>query len=326
MNYEMIATLGPASKHPPIWKAMLEAGATGFRLNTSHLSLPDLDAWLERLAPFLEQETPMPALVLDLQGSKWRLGDFESFELAPGMEVKFVHAPATGQRNSLPVPHADFFKAATVSDEEIVLNDARIRLQMTAFTTQMVTARVLQGGPIGPRKGITFTLSGYRQEALGSMDVAVIQRTQGLDFVRYAISYVKDAIEMAAYRKSLGSHQYLIAKIERRPAVDEAGAIAKNADEIWLCRGDLGAELGEKAMAQAVHRFSREIKSLPLPVLMAGQVLEHMTSHAAPTRSELCYLYDTLRRGYRGVVLSDETAIGRDPVASCRTAALFKDS
>jgi hypothetical protein len=28
--------------------------------------------------------------------------------------------------------------------------------------------------------------------------------------------------------------------------------------------------------------------------------------------------------GYRGFVLSDETAIGRDPVGSCRAAALFR--
>ena len=55
----------------------------------------------------------------------------------------------------------------------------------------------------------------------------------------------------------------------------------------------------------------------------ANRTFEHMTEHATPTRSEVCYLFDTLQRGYRGVVLSDETAIGRDPVATCRAAALF---
>ena len=35
-------------------------------------------------------------------------------------------------------------------------------------------------------------------------------------------------------------------------------------------------------------------------------------------------MYDALMKGYQGVVLSDETAIGRDPVESCRAAALFR--
>jgi pyruvate kinase len=37
----------------------------------------------------------------------------------------------------------------------------------------------------------------------------------------------------------------------------------------------------------------------------------------------VCYLYDSLLAGYRGVVLSDEVAIGRYPVESVRAAALF---
>jgi len=35
-------------------------------------------------------------------------------------------------------------------------------------------------------------------------------------------------------------------------------------------------------------------------------------------------VHDALMKGYQGFVLSDETAIGRDPVESCRIAALFR--
>jgi pyruvate kinase len=60
---------------------------------------------------------------------------------------------------------------------------------------------------------------------------------------------------------------------------------------------------------------------LRIPVLMAGQVLEHLTSHSEPTRSEVCHLFDLIERGYSGVVLSDETAVGHDPEQAVRTAA-----
>jgi len=104
----------------------------------------------------------------------------------------------------------------------------------------------------------------------------------------------------------------------------DAARIAEVTDALWLCRGDLGAEMGAPAMAASVYRFSETVGAVPVPVLLAGQVFEHMTEHATPTRSEVCAVYDALMKGYQGVVLSDETAIGRDPVESCRAAALFR--
>jgi pyruvate kinase len=59
---------------------------------------------------------------------------------------------------------------------------------------------------------------------------------------------------------------------------------------------------------------------------MAGQVMEHLTSHADPTRSEVCHLYDLARRGYAGFVLSDETAIGADPMRAVTTLRALLDA
>jgi pyruvate kinase len=94
-------------------------------------------------------------------------------------------------------------------------------------------------------------------------------------------------------------------------------------DALWVCRGDLGEQLGPAALARFVGSFSPA--DLPRPVLMAGQVLEHLTEHAEPTRSEVCHLFDLWQRGYAGVVLSDETAIGRRPAhAVARAASLVR--
>jgi pyruvate kinase len=238
--------------------------------------------------------------------------------------VTLVCAAAADRPGTLPVPHPDFFRAASASSGEIVLNDAKLRLALETQGPDALCARVIVGGPIRPRKGITYTSSPYRQESLGDNDQAVLRNTGQRAGIRYAVSYVKDAVEMGHYREQIGSAAHVVAKLERRPALDEAARIAESADELWLCRGDLGAEMGAKAMAEAVHRFSEGVDALPVPVLLAGQVYEHMTAHATPTRSEICSAYDALRAGYRGFVLSDETAIGCDPVGSCRAAALFR--
>lgn len=329
LSYAVIATLGPSSREPRTWAAMLEAGATAFRLNTSHLLLDELAEWMERLELFLASCSPRPALSLDLQGSKWRVGHLPAADLHQNEVVEVILGSFTDQVGVLPVPHADFFRAVLFSDGEIVLNDAKVRLVVEESRPERVRARVIQGGPVAPHKGVTFANTAYRSEALSDKDRVIVERYARLVGVQIAISYVRDAAEMERYRRQVmelagGQPAHLIAKLERGPAVMDAAQIARHADELWVCRGDLGAEVGLITMAAEVHRLSAQVRDLLVPVIMAGQVLEHMTASPTPTRSEVCYLYDALALGYAGFVLSDEAAVGQYPVESCRAAAMFQ--
>ena len=304
---------------------MLSAGVTEFRLNTSHLTFPQLNIWLDTYRMFTSDQNARIPLVLDLQGSKWRLGRFNAFELLEGQIIDLVEAESGDQANTLPVPHFDFFKAATTSSDEILINDARILLKVELRGEKALRTVVVRGGYISSNKGITYVHNSYRKESLSVKDQTIFEETRHLNFVRYAISYIKDAAEMNRYRKLLGKSAYLIAKLERAaPVLEETAQVARHADEMWLCRGDLGAEMGIKGMAQAVQHFSKTVGHYQIPVFLAGQVLEHMVGQPSATRSEVCYLYEALTKGYKGVVLSDETAIGKYPVESCLSAALFK--
>jgi pyruvate kinase len=331
-NYRIICTLGPASSSEHDWHGLLDAGANEFRLNTSHLSLREITGWLDRLRIFMTSRVKEVPVVLDLQGSKWRLGDFPAFELVPGQVVELVFVDAISGKGMLPVPHADFFTAGAGSDGEIRLNDAKSLLKILSSGSGQIKAEVIAGGMIQPKKGITFAHSSFRQETFSEKDREIVKETCELPFVGYALSYVKDSIEMKNFKNAMHQVQaenrnpekYLIAKLERQPAVDQADEIARLVDEVWLCRGDLGAELGLREMAAAASRFTQTVGSISKPAILAGQVLEHMTAFPVPTRAEVCGLYDALAQGYQGIVLSDETAVGKNPVLACRSAAMFK--
>lgn len=328
-SYAVIATLGPACSREEDWRRLIDAGASALRINTSHLSLSSLWGWLDRLQAFAV-ELPYLPVVLDLQGSKWRLGEFLDHALLEGSEISLVLEEKSTQVGVLPVPHPDFFKAANFSSSEVVLNDAKIHLDITSIKEREIKARVKMGGEILPRKGITYLASQYRVETLSVKDQEILRQTAPLSFLRFALSYGKDALEVENFTREVGRARpaspkaYLIAKLERQPAVDECAQIAPLVDELWLCRGDLGAELGLPAMAEAAHRFARQLRDLPVQAILAGQVLEHMTTSLSPTRAEICGLYDALTQGYQGVVLSDETAVGKYPFAACQTAAMFR--
>ena len=77
--------------------------------------------------------------------------------------------------------------------------------------------------------------------------------------------------------------------------------------------GDAGIRTLIRGFLQ--ERFSFQIKDFKNPCILAGQVLEHMTHFTEPTRSEVVHLYDIEKKGFKGFVLSDETAVGKNPLA-----------
>ncbi len=326
MEYQIVATLGPATARPETWWELRNAGATGFRLNTSHLLPEETEEWLSRLSETFGDD--LPGVVLDLQGSKWRIGDITTRTVAPGDSVTLAYRRDPILENSLPgvlpVPHRDFFRALEDADGTVLLNDARVELVVDTLREYQAFCRVVRGGNLESRKGVTVPGSAYRSEALQDRDQDVVRRTRGHERVIYALSYVRDAGEMRAFRDDLGPGVRSIAKVERREAVAAAAEIVRESEELWLCRGDLGAEIGLVEMAKAVREFAGLLPRIDAPVLLAGQVLEHMTRHPQPTRSEACHLYDAITNGFAGIVLSDETAVGAHPVESCRAAALFR--
>lgn len=352
MEYGIVATLGPATAGEVEWKALLAAGATAFRLNTSHLTVEETETWVEKLTSFLTDyesrdtgtaaEAPTKraatsiAVVLDLQGSKWRIGKIDDLvleqgdrvELVPGSKLPDPDLAEEADRDAtvIPVPHPELFEALGRTQGEIRLNDAKVVMAVQRVSPRLVEAVVTQAGPLSRWKGISVPGARYRNEALSTKDRRIVSVTRRHSRVRYAVSYVRDADEMRSYQSDVGADRYLIAKIERPTAVRDAPGIADFCNELWLCRGDLGAEMGLPAMARAVAGFADRLSSsgYTVPAVLAGQVLEHMSAHPAPTRSEICYLYDALTKGYAGVVLSDETAVGRYPMDACRTAALFR--
>ena len=187
MDYRIVATLGPSSNSESTWQDMLAAGVTAFRLNTSHLSMSQLQTWLDRLFAFLAEQNPLVLLILDLQGSKWRLGEFPACELFEGERVVLVCSGSADRQGVLPVPHPDFFRAASVCSGEIVLNDAKLRLVLESRGANRLCARVVSGGNVSPRKEITYTASTHRQESLTESDRTILTYTRHNSHIRYAL-------------------------------------------------------------------------------------------------------------------------------------------
>jgi len=308
---ELVATLGPSSFR--LAPGLARAGATSFRINGSHMTGAELTATMRRVRELL----PSQPIVVDLQGAKMRVGRFPRRRVRAGERVSFFLAAEGDAQGAVPVPHAELFRAAQVG-ELLHCDDDRLQFEVTEARDDALWSRCTVEGTLEPRKAVNLHDHPVQLEALCEADRDQLTRIAGFENLSLAFSFMKDGRE-AAWVRQFAPTSPVIGKIERREAVDGLATIASQVDGLWICRGDLGAQLGSAELARAVARLRPE--TMDVPMLMAGQVLEHLTEHATPTRSEVCHLYDLLERGFAGIVLSDETAIGADPVGAVSTAA-----
>jgi pyruvate kinase len=305
--FQLVATLGPASMH--LAGALAQAGATAFRLNASHSTPERLRQALEAI----DAAAPGAPVVVDLQGAKMRLGAFAERAIAPGEPVVF--ALEGGEASDIPLPHPELF-AALSPGAVLSADDDRLHFRVERCSAGRVEAVALEGGPLRPRKGVNLLDHPVAQADLSAADCAFVAAARSR--AAFAFSFMKDGRE-AAWLRGRAPGAAVIGKIERREAAEGLAAIASAVDAAWICRGDLGAQLGLAKMASFVA--SVRPPALPCPILLAGQVLEHLTRGGEVTRSEACHLWDLIDRGYAGVVLSDETAVGVDPVRAVAAAA-----
>lgn len=305
----LIATLGPSSfEHA---EALVQAGASEFRLNASHLTPEQVRERLLQLRAVL----PEFPCVIDLQGKKMRVGQLEPRRLDLGDRVVLSDAP--GDPSRIFVPHPELFEQLSIG-ESLSLDDHRIELEIVERITHGVIAVVTRPGILQSRKGINRPCHPIELRDLPEHDQTTIGLCSEIDAISFAVSFANDGSE-AGWVRRRAPHCPVILKVERSEALKELSQLARNADQLWICRGDLGAQLGLIRMAREVAEI--QPLSHAVPILMAGQVLQHLFEHAEPTRSEVCHLHDLLARGYAGIVLSDETAIGHAPIAAVRWAA-----
>jgi pyruvate kinase len=153
---KIIATLGPATSSPEAIRDLFFAGADVFRLNFSHGTPDDHRQRLDIIRQ-VEAETERPiAALLDLQGPKLRVGKMRdgvavSLEAGSTFRLDLDHQPGDQRRASL--PHPEVFQALR-RGTALLLDDGRIRLEVTACGEDFADCVVRTGGALSDHKGV----------------------------------------------------------------------------------------------------------------------------------------------------------------------------
>lgn len=138
---------------------------------------------------------------------------------------------------------------------------------------------------------------------------------QNVDYV--AMSFVGNAQDILKLRdemKKNGKIIPIIAKIERKIALDNIDEIIKTADAIMIARGDLGNEIPLEQIPFIEKDIIEKCKKAKKPVIVATQMMFSMTENPLPTRAEVTDVAYAIINGADAVMLSEESATGHHPL------------
>ena len=138
---------------------------------------------------------------------------------------------------------------------------------------------------------------------------------QQVDYV--AMSYVGNDLDIVKLRKemeNLGGQIPIIAKIERKMAIENIDNIIHVTDAIMVARGDMGNEVPLEQIPFIQRMIIKKSKRAGKPVITATQMLLSMMENPTPTRAEVTDVAHAILDGSDAVMLSEESARGKYPV------------
>ncbi|MFZ5862949.1 MAG: pyruvate kinase [Nitrospirota bacterium] len=322
---KIVCTIGPASDHPDVLRAMILAGMDVARVNFSHGDAREQSGRIARIRAVAESLGRTVAVIGDLAGPKLRTGTLsrEAVMLRAGDPFILTANRVPGDWRSVSVDCPELTEAVKPGDT-ILLSDGTIELVVERVGDGDVATRVVVGGLLGAHKGVNIPGRSLAIEALTAKDRddllgAVEQRLDwiALSFVRH----VGDIRTARSWMDRAGRRIPLIAKIEQREAMHDIAAITSESDGVMVARGDLGVETALEDVPFHQKTVITRALSCGIPVITATQMLESMVASPRPTRAEATDVAAAVLDGTDALMLSEETAIGKYPVQAVATMA-----
>ncbi len=321
---KIVATLGPASDNPEMIRRLVVAGLDVVRSNLSHGTVEE---HIERIALVRQISAVVGrhvAVLADLPGPKIRAGHFPEggVMLAPGSLVRL--RPGTGQSDAgmITVPYPTLLEDL-VPDARVQLGDGAISMQVVDVGPTEATARIETGGRTNGEPGVHLSSDTLRLTTPTDEDLvlAEIMANAGVEYM--AVSFVREAADVEKVRAVAGPRPQLVAKIETSAAVENLDEIIDVSDAVMVARGDLGIDCPIEDVPHMQKHIVRRCVEVGTPVITATQMLESMVTAPSPTRAEVSDVANAVFDGTDALMLSGETAIGRDPVEVVRTMGVI---
>ena len=321
---KIVCTIGPASSSCEIIEKLIQGGMDVARLNFSHGSHEKHHQLIENIRQASLKANESVAILQDLGGPKIRIGKIEKepILLKEGSSFILTNREVLGDEQGVSVTFPSLPQKVKKGDR-IFLADGTLELKVKELTPTDIICRVVRGGKLTSHKGInipniSMDISSLTEKDYQDILFGIKNKVDfiGLSFTRNA----EDVLRARKFLKENGAEDIsLIAKIEKKEAVNNLKEIIETSDGIMIARGDLGVEIPLENVPLVQKNIIKRCNLLGKPVITATQMLMSMVNVPRPTRAEVTDVANAILDGTDAIMLSEETAIGNYPVEAAET-------
>jgi len=316
---KIVATLGPASSSPEVFRKLVRAGLDVARLNFSHGSHAQKAELIQMVRTVAREEGKPICILADLQGPKIRTGKLKGHkpvQLIAGKRLTITPREIEGTAALVGTTFTTLAENLEPGSR-ILLSDGLIELRVDQVKGVDVVCEIVNGGLLGENKGINLPGIPVKVPSLTEKDEEdlIFAIGQGVDTV--AVSFVRTADDVRHVKNriaQLNSDAWVIAKLEKPQAIEHLDSILEVTDAIMVARGDLGVEVPPEKVPAIQKHIIRRAAEYRKPVITATQMLESMIDNPRPTRAEASDVANAIYDGTDSVMLSAESAAGKYPV------------
>ncbi|MCF8078963.1 MAG: pyruvate kinase [Desulfobacterales bacterium] len=326
---KIICTIGPSSESAEVLREMVAAGMSVARLNFSHGTLEEHREKIRKIRQVSAELDRPVAILQDLRGPKIRVGAIPEpgVELRPGQPFSLTTESVAGDSSRVSVTYANL-PAEVAAGDRILLADGLMELVVDSISGTEIRCSVVTGGTLTSHKGINLPSGSLQVAAITEKDLEDLRFGLANDVDYVALSFVRspeDILLLKRHIKEAGKNVPVIAKVEKHEALDHIEEIVEAADAVMVARGDLGVEIPLQRVPGIQKQIVRRANAAGKPVIIATQMLRSMVDAPRPTRAEAGDVANAVLDGADAVMLSEETANGRYPVAAVRYMALIAE-
>jgi pyruvate kinase len=332
---KILATLGPSSNSETIIASMINAGASAVRINMSHGTHKEHLANINNARSAAQKLGRPLSILVDLSGPKIRtrtLAGGMPVVLKPGEPFTMTSREIEGNQYEVSTNYAQLPSVVKAQDT-ILIDDGNLELRVESVNGTEILTEVVVGGTLDQRKGINLPNTHLPIPSMTEKDHADLEwaMSQNVDYI--ALSFVRTAQDcrevkerIKAMNKRENGRALLVAKIEKREAIENLDAIVEETDGVMVARGDLGVETSVEHVPVYQKRIIERAIANDKFVITATQMLQSMIVNPHPTRAEASDVANAVWDGTDALMLSAETASGAYPLESIQTMARIIDA
>jgi len=321
---KIVCTIGPASNSYEKIEQLIQEGMDVARLNFSHGRHEEHHQVIENIRQACLKTNKPVAILQDLGGPKIRIGEIkkEPIFLKEGSSFILTNRKVTGDEQEVSVTFPSLPQKVKRGDC-IFLADGTLELKVKEVTSTDIICWIVRGGKLSSHKGVNIPNISMDISSLTEKDYQDILFgiKNSVDFI--GLSFIRNAEDVLRVRKILKENRAeaisLIAKIEKKEAIDNLKEIIEVSDGIMIARGDLGVEIPLENVPLVQKDIIKRCNFVGKPVITATQMLMSMVNVPRPTRAEVTDVANAILDGTDAVMLSEETAIGNYPLEAVET-------